>query len=208
MRLYFIRHGENQANIDRIMSYKIVDYPLTPKGWQQAEYLAAWLADHQIAKVYSSPLQRAFQTAQVVQEQLGLPPVGVLEELRELNVGVLDGKGDPADWEIHDGIIRRWSDGEATATFEEGEDHFSVQKRLRLAVEQIVAENSHLAEKQGIAIVGHGGIFVYGLPWLCHDLSCEQANQGLKNTAVTIVETDGNRFSHLQWGMLEHLPVE
>ena len=208
MRLYFIRHGENQANIDRIMSYKIVDYPLTTKGLEQAEYLAAWLADHRITKVYSSPLRRAFQTAQIVQERLGLLSVEVLEELRELNVGALDGKGTPADWEIHDGIIRRWSGGEATATFEEGEDHLNVQKRLRLAVEQIVAENSGLGDKQGIAVVGHGGIFVYGLPWLCHDLSWEQASQGLKNTAVTIVETDGRRYSHLQWGLLEHLPAE
>ena len=44
MKLYFVRHGENQANIDRIFSYKVVDYPLTAKGVQQGHYFCNYTA--------------------------------------------------------------------------------------------------------------------------------------------------------------------
>ncbi len=206
MRLYFIRHGENPANIDHIMSYKIVDFPLTPLGLQQANALAEWLSERQIAKVYSSPLLRALQTAQAIERRMALASVTVLEDLRELNVGVLDGSAELSDWEIHDDIIQRWNAGESALAFEQGEDHFSVQRRLRQAVKQIVSENATLGEREGVAVVAHGGVLVYGLPYICDNLSLVQARQGLKNTAVTVVETDGRRFSCLQWGLLDHLP--
>ncbi len=210
MRLYFIRHGENQANIDHIMAYKVVNFPLTPKGVEQAEYLAAWLSDHKIARVYSSTLQRAWQTAEIIRGRLALPEVRQIEDLREVNVGVLDGKSDLASWEIHDGILLRWNEGEATALFEEGEDHHALRERLRRAVEEIVTENADLGPEQGIAVVAHGGLLVYGLPWLCHDLPFEQVQGGLKNTALSVVEVkieaDSHQFSCVRWGSLEHLP--
>lgn len=205
MKLYLTRHGENLANIEEIMSYKIIDYSLTEKGREQGRYLAEWLADKQIAKIYSSPLKRALETTQIVAQRLGLAEFTVLEDLRELNVGVLDGRKDAESWQLHNHIVQRWFEGEAELTFEEGESHLGLRERLKRALEQIIAENLHLGDEQGVAVVCHGGILVYGLPWICDDLTIETARTGLGNTAVTVVEVKQERLNCLHWGLSEHL---
>jgi broad specificity phosphatase PhoE len=208
VRLYFIRHGENLANIELIMSYKVVDYPLTDQGRQQAAYLAQWLTDHNIKSVYSSPLKRAYETAAILANYLAISEVRVLEDLRELNVGVLDGKKDPESWLIHDSIIRRWFEGEAALSFEGGENLLMLQERIAGVVRQIITENSELGPDDGVAIVAHGGSIVFGLPPLCPDLTPATYRVGMKNTATTIVETNSNILTCLEWGSVRHLPVE
>ncbi len=208
MKLYLIRHGENQANVDGVMAYKVVDYPLNIKGVQQAQYLAEWLTDKQIVRVYSSPLNRAFQTAQIVAERLGLTDITTIEELHEINVGVLDGKDDAASWKIHDLILWRWMNNEPEVVFEGGEDHHSLRARIKFALSQILAENTDLSDEQGVAVVAHGGIFTLGLPSLCTNLPVEQWGRGMGNTAVTIVEVVNNELNCLKWGITEHLPTD
>jgi broad specificity phosphatase PhoE len=207
MKLYLIRHGENQANIDRVFSYKKIDYPLTPRGVEQAHSLGRWFVkeDYKIAKIYSSPLRRASQTAEILAEYLDLLPVTVLEPLREVNLGVLDGKSDPEAWEIHDSIVQRWHEGESNITFEEGENHFSLRARLQQSLELIVAENSQLEEDQAIAVVAHGGLFTFGLPWICQNLTVEQTHRGLGNTGFAVIEATGTGFNCLQWAVRDHL---
>jgi broad specificity phosphatase PhoE len=207
MKLYFIRHGENRANVERVMSYKIVDYPLTSRGVEQASYLADWLSNRKIVRVYSSPLKRAYETAEIVTKRLDLSEISVLEELRELNVGLLDGKGDAASWEIHDNIIRRWFDNEPDLMFEEGENHHGLRERLKQAVTRILAENSHLDAEQGVAVVAHGGLYTFGLPSLC-EIRPDWWRRGMGNTAVTVFEVNGEQLSCTHWGLSEHLPPD
>lgn len=207
MKLYFIRHGENQANIDRIFSYRIVDYPLTPKGIEQARYLATWLADRHIVRVYSSPLKRAFETAEIVAKNLELPQVTLIEGLRELNVGILDGKSDPESWVLHDDIVRRWFEGEAELTFEGGENRLELEARFKASLDRILAENSGLNDEAGIAIVAHGGVLVFGLPVLCNNLTQAQYRRPMPNTAVAIVEVKDGQLSCSRWNSIEHLPL-
>lgn len=208
MKLYFIRHGENKANIDHTLAYKVVDYALNETGVQQAQYLAAWLADQQIVRVYASPLKRATQTAQIVADRLGLAPITFLADLCELNVGVLDGHSDLRSWEIHDDIVHRWFEGNAELSFEGGENLLQLQARLRRAVEQILAANVTLTTAQSVAIVAHGGVITFGLPALCPTLTQETYRVGMQNTATTIVEVNEVQLSCLQWGLTAHLPLE
>ena len=208
MKLYFIRHGENKANIDHVMSYKVIDFSLTERGVEQARYLAEWLVDHQIATIYSSPLKRALETAEIIAERNGISEITLLEELRELNVGVLDGKSDLLSWEIHDDIIHRWFEGEAGLSFEGGESLIQLQTRLHQAMNRILAETENLPPEQNIAIVAHGGLITFGLPSLCPDLTQETYRVGMKNTATTIVEVNENQLSCLHWGLTKHLPEE
>ncbi len=208
MKLYLIRHGENKANLEHILSYKVVDYALTHTGVEQAQYLAEWLADHQIVRVYASPLKRAAQTAQIVSDRLDLADVTLLEELRELNVGALDGHSDLRSWEIHDDIVHRWFEGDAELSFEGGENLLQLQARLRRAVEQILAASPTLTTEQGVAIVAHGGLITFGLPALCPALTQETYRVGMRNTATTIVEVNETQLSCLHWGLTAHLPLE
>ena len=70
MELILIRHGlpEKIINEDGAPA----DQPLSETGHVQAEKVAAWLAKERIDRLYSSPMQRAFQTAEPLANQKGL----------------------------------------------------------------------------------------------------------------------------------------
>ena len=208
MKLFFIRHGENQANIDHVMSYKIVDHPLTPRGVEQAQHVAGWLAARNVVRVYASPLRRALQTGEIVATSLGLGAVRVLEDLREIHVGVLDGRGDPDAWTLHDEVVGRWDRHELAAAFDDGEDLETLRTRLQRAVAHIIAESADLAPDQAVAIIAHGGILNHGLWPICKGVTVEQRNAGLKNTAVVEVEADAGEYDCAVWGSIAHLPEE
>lgn len=65
MTLILVRHGESEGNIRRIMQGQL-DMPLTEAGREQARLVAARIASMPVAAVYSSPLSRAFETAQAI----------------------------------------------------------------------------------------------------------------------------------------------
>src|SRR5215212_12254254 len=109
--LYLVRHGENPANLRREFSYRKVDYFLTELGVRQAEQTAAYFASlggglerdgRGIDAIFSSPLKRALQTAEIIGAATG-HEVTVIEEFREINCGDFDG-APPTDalWEHHD----------------------------------------------------------------------------------------------------------
>lgn len=112
------RHGETDWNREnRFQGH--ADPPLNRLGRGQAAELAAALAEEELAAVYSSPLQRALQTAQVVAEPHRLSPV-TLDGLREVDVGSWEGltraeveRRYPEQFErwLHYG--QGWDDGES-----------------------------------------------------------------------------------------------
>ena len=70
--LYLVRHGENPANVRREFSYKILDYSLNERGVRQAEQTAAYFSngDVKVDVIFSSPLKRAMETAQIIGQLL------------------------------------------------------------------------------------------------------------------------------------------
>ena len=68
--IYWVRHGENKANITKEFSYKYVDYSLTPKGIQQAQQTARFFRNKNIQTIYTSPLKRAVETAEIIARAL------------------------------------------------------------------------------------------------------------------------------------------
>jgi broad specificity phosphatase PhoE len=83
------RHGETDWNRDgRFQGH--ADPPLNAAGRRQAVELSAALAREQLAAVYSSPLRRAVETAEVIATAHGFEPVPV-NALREVDVGAWQG---------------------------------------------------------------------------------------------------------------------
>ena len=110
MKLYFVRHGESEANTRHIISNRVLPrYPLTAKGQQQAEALGQSLRGHVFAALYSSPILRALQTAERVAGQLSTAPeVRLAPALCEPDLGELEERGDDAAWRLHDDLYQRW----------------------------------------------------------------------------------------------------
>lgn len=96
MRLYWIRHGQMEARARDAPDLAAVNRllnegeggPLTDLGLEQAHRVAAWFRRSPVDVIYSSPLPRARQTAEVTAAALG-QPVAIRDELVELRPGEL-----------------------------------------------------------------------------------------------------------------------
>lgn len=79
--LHFVRHGEVH-NPDRILYGRLEGFGLSDRGLAMAERTASALATRPITKIYSSPLQRAQESAGPLVDKLGLP-LDIDERLNE-----------------------------------------------------------------------------------------------------------------------------
>ncbi|HEX4295636.1 MAG TPA: histidine phosphatase family protein [Rhizomicrobium sp.] len=95
--LYFSRHGETEANIQKRFQGHTVNTPLTKRGLKQAKTLAKILKAHAddpaALKYVCSPLHRTRETMEIVRTHLHLPPKGYKTDKRieEIDLGVWDG---------------------------------------------------------------------------------------------------------------------
>ena len=137
MNLLWARHGQNAANLTRTLSYRVYDRGLTDTGRRQAGELAERLAAAgagPIGLLACSPLRRARQTAGIVGARLGLPVGLVLDDLREVDVGDLDGRSDAGAWDTYTRVLAAWRAGDTRARFPGGEDRDELCARLRRAL--------------------------------------------------------------------------
>jgi broad specificity phosphatase PhoE len=88
-QVHLVRHGEVH-NPDRILYGRLPGYRLSGLGLEMAGLVARHLADHDVAEVVASPLQRAQETARPIAEAHGLT-VGTAERATEA-VTVFEGK--------------------------------------------------------------------------------------------------------------------
>lgn len=65
MKLYVVRHGEVQSNVEKIIS-GWNDEELTQKGIEQANEMRSKLKSIPFDEIYSSPIIRAKQTAEII----------------------------------------------------------------------------------------------------------------------------------------------
>ena len=162
-RIYWVRHGENWANLTKEFSCRKIDYSLTPRGQLQARQTGAYLAGQGIQAVYSSPLKRAVQTAEQIAGPLGLK-VLIVENLRELNVGTLEDQlPTPEAWALHDSILHEWIRGDQSRSLPGGEDYATLWGRLSSAFKTIVDGQ----DDRRIAVVAHGGSLFCTIHDLC-----------------------------------------
>lgn len=207
--LYLIRHGENTANLTREFSHRAVDYSLTPKGVLQAQQTAEYFRGKRVDAIYTSPLKRAIETAQIIGAAVGVEPI-MLEQFREVNVGLLEGRPPTNEnWAEHDRIIRAWMTGQPERLFPEGENYHMLLERMRSGVADALRER----DNQHVLIVGHGGIFTFTLKDICSDIDLAMLNaQPSRNCSITeiaIDEVDGELRGTLRaWSSCDHLSGE
>jgi alpha-ribazole phosphatase len=151
-RLVLVRHAETEEAA-RGRCYGRLDVALSPRGLRQAEALAAALADLGLAAVYASPLARALDTARPIAAAHGLGPI-VLEALRELDFGEVEGlRYDEIEAQRPE-LFRGWMDDPAGVRFPGGESLGDLRARALPAAAEIRARH----EREAVAVVAHGGV--------------------------------------------------
>ena len=107
MKLYFVRHGESEANTQHVISNRASPFGLTPLGERQALALAETLKAIPITVIFSSPVLRARQTAEILSNAL-YQSFQITEALREYDCGILEEKSDAESWRLHSEISEDW----------------------------------------------------------------------------------------------------
>ena len=89
INLLLVRHGETEWNQQRRYQGQ-TDIPLNEIGREQALTIAPRMKAYDIDVVYSSDLKRAFETAAIISESVGMD-IQPDQRLRELSFGVFEG---------------------------------------------------------------------------------------------------------------------
>ena len=89
--LILIRHGQSTANATGVWQGQL-EFPLSEEGRRQARLAGRALAVEGFDGLYSSPLSRAFETAEIIAHEAGFPGgVAPVQGLMERRGGLLEG---------------------------------------------------------------------------------------------------------------------
>ncbi|MBR4126521.1 MAG: histidine phosphatase family protein [Alphaproteobacteria bacterium] len=140
---YIFRHGQTDMNLAGRWQGQKVDMPLNAAGEQQARELAGELKQTGMDIVFSSPLKRAVQTAQIVAGALKIP-VQIDNGLIEGCFGEAEGKTREEIHTFYPEIAERWrclDENVMDVCFNGGETKRQIQQRMLETLKKIVREN-------------------------------------------------------------------
>jgi broad specificity phosphatase PhoE len=141
--LYLVRHGETDWNAQRRIQ-GATDIPLNAVGRAQAATTGRLLARREWDGIYSSPLSRAMETANIIAAEVGLDRPGTIDAIVERNYGAAEG----LNWEE----IESRFPGDAPVPGRE--THAEVAERVVPALVRLAASLPGTA----LIVVTHGGV--------------------------------------------------
>ncbi len=187
---YFVmRHGEAEHNVQGVISFNADDpFHLTEKGIADAKKSAEGLKDRGITKIFTSPLVRTTETAEVVRGVLGLPESAVVVDTRiRENVNGAEFNLKPVDdwWKKYpspDSVYENNPSG--------GESLLDLRRRMLEFVYEL--EKTH--QNESILIISHG--------WPLAAFSAGAANANHEET----IERFQNYKNHFETGAVQEIP--
>jgi broad specificity phosphatase PhoE len=147
--IVLIRHGETDWNVEGRYQGQ-ADPPLNAKGFQQAQKLANELTDSGIRNIYTSPLKRTRQTAELIAQNLEIQPI---DEPRFMEIH-------QGDWQtrlrseiegLYPDLFKTWETDPWKVSPPGGEGLPEVRRRVYAALDEILLRHP----QQKIGIVTH-----------------------------------------------------
>lgn len=196
-KIYLVRHGQTDYNLKGIVQGGTIDAPLNETGRAQAE--AFWQAYKHIPfqKIYTSTLQRSFQSVQNFID-LGIDwerEIG----LNEISWGKYDGH------KIYDNdyywqVVEKWNSGEVGLRIDGGESPLDVSERQIPVLDKI-----RNLEEELILICMHGRAMRILLSYFVDKDLTKMDNYEHKNLGLYILELDDKSLTILEGNIVDHL---
>jgi broad specificity phosphatase PhoE len=199
MKLYFVRHGESEANVQHVISNRESSFHLTDRGIKQARTLADKLKDISFAAIYSSPVLRAIETSVTLSQMLRVP-IQVTEALREYDCGILEEKSDAESWRSHREFYEDWTLRHNYSNKPEGGECFiDIRERFLPFIESFKRERA-----DQVLLIGHGGLFHLMLPLVLTNINDDFVRaHWIDHTEYVIAELHPNGYLCQQWGDIQ-----
>ena len=144
-----MRHGETEFNRqERILGLGLE--PLNARGQAQAVAVASVISSDSPSILYSSPVVRAIQTAEVIAARSSIR-VKLLPAVAELDSGQVEGLTIVQLQQQFPDVLQAWRENPAVAVMPDGESLADVQKRAWISVKDITKRHSD----DNVVIVAH-----------------------------------------------------
>jgi broad specificity phosphatase PhoE len=141
MQLILIRHGETLWNKEgRVQGTS--DVELSDAGKKQAELLALSLKDHPLEAIHASPLKRAYQTAEIINE-FHHKDIQIHRGLMEMDQGDFEGFSFKELMACEKDFLNKWITDPAAIKMPNGESLSELQKRAWSAMEEIISKSQN-----------------------------------------------------------------
>ncbi|MGI9565912.1 MAG: histidine phosphatase family protein [Nitrosopumilus sp.] len=149
-QIIFLRHGQAKNNTDRVLAGRTEGIPLTDVGIKQAGHTAELLEHMNISAIYSSPIQRAKHTAEIVGKHNSVD-VTIDDRLIELDMGKFTGLPYHEIINSHGNVFMKFYNGELEIAHNGVETFSEVKKRVLGIVEHVIEKH----EDQNVVLVTH-----------------------------------------------------
>lgn len=205
-KVYLIRHGKTQWNLESRYQGANGDSPLLKDSYREIELLASSLQRIPFEHDYASPLKRARITAQALLNHLNPEiPLTIDSRLKEFNLGKMEGmhfEDVAAKWPEVLKNFRHHPD-KYDESLVEGESFLEVIARFRAAIEEYCRQYPN----GNILVISHGAALNAAINALIGTpLAHLKDRGGLSNTSTTILTTnDGRHFELEKWNDTSYL---
>ena len=148
--IIFLRHGQAENNTKRILAGRTEGVPLTKTGVEQAERIAKYLKHMDISAIYSSPIERASNTAKIVADYNSLN-YKLDDRLIEIEMGKFTRMNYDDMFAKYGNVFLKFYENDPIIAKCEVETFAEVQKRVIDMVEYIVKKHKN----QNVVLVTH-----------------------------------------------------
>lgn len=188
MRLYLVRHGETDWNLENKIQGQ-TDTVLNENGKQQAHELADRVARElgEIRKIYSSKQKRALETAQIIGSRLSIVP-SVYQGLEEICFGNWEGYTWKQVKEVFSEEYLLWYQNRRFQVPPNGESYQQLLDRLLPAIDEIIGKGN-----RDILIVTHSAVIMTLMSYI-YNTPFEDMARNYKTGNAAIVELDVELF--------------
>ena len=151
--IIFLRHAQAENNTKRILAGRTEGVPLTKTGIEQAERIAKYLASIDISAIYSSPIERAKHTAEIVANAFDQDTAGVEldERLTEIDMGKFTRMNYDDMFAKYGNIFLKFYENNPVISEHEVETFPDVQKRVLDMVDYVLKKHNN----ENVILVTH-----------------------------------------------------
>lgn len=199
-----VRHCQSMGNLQNVFQGQS-EYGVSPIGEQQLALLSLRFRNIHLDAIYSSPLLRAVKTAEAIRAYHNNLSVTRLDDLKEIDVGELEGRKLQGVFEGYPELAERWNEAPQDCVFPGGESTVQVYARAKSALSSILKESAG----KTVVVTSHG--------FLLRNMVCALLKDDLQalpmiriggNTSVSEFEISETGVKVVQMNDLSHLPAE
>jgi len=188
--IIFLRHAQAENNAKRILAGRTEGVHLTKTGIEQAEQIAKYLKPLDISAIYSSPIERASHTAEIVAKNRSLEVV-LDERLTEIDMGKFTRMNYDDMFAKYGNIFLKFYENDPVIAEHEVETFPDVQKRVLDMVDHVLKKHKN----ENVILVTHMDPIKSMLSTVMDLKPKALFELIIANASLTIIKEQENKFS-------------